>query len=110
MSAEKKARHDLDEYTKKQLVVFGLDLSRFTPSTQFWILAVSAMVSALLLSLLQEGVFAIDGFKFGGFATLRTTMTYCACAWVDRVSAGDTIRKGSMKNYFILSDVYTLVI
>lgn len=92
---------------KKELLVFGMNLSRFSSTTQFWILALSAMVSALLFSLLQEGVFAIEGFKFGGFATLLTTLTYCACAWVDRVSAGDVIRKGSLKNYFILS-VFTV--
>lgn len=52
---------------------------------------------------MQEGVFRSAAFKHSGTVTLCTTVTYCASALLERVRSGDTVRKGSWRDYFVLA-------
>ena len=57
----------------------------------------------MLFAALQEGVWRVEGFKFGGWMTVVTSATYCACAAAERAVAGERHRHGSLRDYAALS-------
>jgi len=89
---------------EEKLVLFGvLDISSWSEVNQATILAGGALSCSLLFAYLQEKVFLIPGFHFHGFMTLITTMTYCACAMVERIGTGDLERRALWRDYATLS-------
>ena len=85
------------------MVVLGYDISRWPSNQQFALLAGGHLVAALTFALLQEKVFLVPGFKFPGFMTLLTSMTYAALAFAERWLTNDAARKGKVVEYFILA-------
>jgi solute carrier family 35 (adenosine 3'-phospho 5'-phosphosulfate transporter), member B3 len=57
----------------------------------------SSIISALGFSTLQEKVFNIDGFTYGGWMTFITYCTYAACGWIETIMTGNYERHGSLK-------------
>ncbi len=49
------------------------------------------------------------GFKYSGFMTVLTTLTYMVCALVERWALNDMVRKGPWKEYCVLAVVTFLV-
>lgn len=45
------------------------------------------------------------GFSYSGFMTALTTATYMTCAAAERASTRDILRKGSLRDYALLSVV-----
>ena len=45
------------------------------------------------------------GFKYSGFMTVLTTVTYMLCAMLERWATRDTVRKGGLKDYAVLAVV-----
>lgn len=71
-----------------------------------YFLAGGAVLSYLGFTATQEGVFRSGGsagFQHGGMVTLVTTFVYCAAAFLERVRAGDVVRKGSWTDYVFLA-------
>mmetsp|Transcript_13082 Transcript_13082/g.45759 ORF Transcript_13082/g.45759 Transcript_13082/m.45759 type:complete len:358 (-) Transcript_13082:40-1113(-) len=91
----------------RELKVMGVNLTHASESVKFGVLAAGALVCAMTFAALQEKVFHIPGFRFGGYMTLLTTLTYCACATAERRTTGDTERLGSMRDYALVS-VFTM--
>mmetsp|Transcript_58689 Transcript_58689/g.187163 ORF Transcript_58689/g.187163 Transcript_58689/m.187163 type:complete len:271 (+) Transcript_58689:1336-2148(+) len=83
-------------------VLFGKEL-KMSRSAQFILLVGGSLVSAITFATLQEGVFLIEGFRFGGWMTLWTTISYALCGLCECVLTKDTVRKGKLSDYFILS-------
>jgi hypothetical protein len=74
---------------KQKLILFGLiDLTEWNETNQAIILAGGALMCSLSFAYMQEKVFLIPGFHYHGFMTLLTTLTYCACAMVERWFTG----------------------
>eukprot|EP00798_Chlamydomonas_sp_ICE-L_P005542 gene5542-4178_t len=69
----------------------------------FATLAVGSIISALGFSMLQEHVFRIDGFNFGGWMTFVTYVTYAACGWVETAVTRNNQRHGRIRDYFMIS-------
>ena len=71
-----------------------------------YFLAGGAVLSYLGFTATQEGVFRSGGsagFQHGGMVTLVTTFVYCAAGFLERVRAGDVVRKGSWTDYVFLA-------
>eukprot|EP00958_Prasinococcus_capsulatus_P027023 scaffold5169_cov366-Prasinococcus_capsulatus_cf.AAC.8 len=84
-------------------VVLGMTLPS-NRNAQFLILASGALVCSLGFAALQEGVFRIPGFKFAGWMTLVTSLTYAICGFAENyLMNGRIVRHASWKNYWILS-------
>ncbi len=49
------------------------------------------------------------GFKYSGFMTVLTTLTYMVCALIERYALNDMVRKGPWKEYAVLAVVTFLV-
>lgn len=81
----------------------GINLTHLPEGQKFGILALGALLSAMTFAALQEKVFLIEGFRFGGYMTLLTTITYVICASIERRASGNTERLGSLKDYALLS-------
>lgn len=93
---------------KDAIIVFGVNISRYTTGQQFGLLALGQLVAACAFALLQEQVFSIktdDGekFKYPGLMTILTTSTYFLCAALERHLKGEDRRKGEWKSYIKLS-------
>lgn len=89
-----------------RLVVFGIDLHRWLPweVAQMLALAGMAIVSSTLFAVMQEGVLYVPGFKFTGWMSTLTFITYAVCAGLERLqSPPDGPRVGSMQDYIKLS-------
>eukprot|EP00039_Didymoeca_costata_P006930 m.94680 g.94680 ORF g.94680 m.94680 type:complete len:190 (-) comp13456_c0_seq4:572-1141(-) len=71
---------------------------------QFMSYATGAILSALLFAVLQEKTYTIEGFTYGGFLTLLTSLTYCCTAFVQQLWLhGEVRRKASVMDYAKLS-------
>mmetsp|Transcript_20645 Transcript_20645/g.52908 ORF Transcript_20645/g.52908 Transcript_20645/m.52908 type:complete len:395 (-) Transcript_20645:184-1368(-) len=70
---------------------------------QFGVLAAGSLVSAIGFSTLQERVFRIPGFSYGGWMTVLTYITYTFCALSERVLTNDNKRNSSIKDYAMVS-------
>ena len=69
----------------------------------FTALAVGTLASALVFAALQERVFLVPGFHFGGYMTVLTQLTFALCALAERGVRGDLRRKAPLKLYLMLS-------
>eukprot|EP00656_Telonema_subtile_P001351 TRINITY_DN10614_c0_g1_i1.p1 TRINITY_DN10614_c0_g1~~TRINITY_DN10614_c0_g1_i1.p1 ORF type:complete len:393 (+),score=113.05 TRINITY_DN10614_c0_g1_i1:144-1322(+) len=84
--------------------IFGYDINLLPPQSKLPVVAGGALVSAIMFAWLQEMVFEVPGFKFGGFMSLLTSLTFVTCAAVELASKERlTERKGDLKDYLILS-------
>jgi len=81
----------------------GMSLARMSKKDLLGILSVSAILCSILFAALQEKVFLIDGFKYGGFMAFITTFVYYICAMLERWMSNDMERKGAMRDYALLS-------
>jgi len=95
---------------KEPIVVLGVNLSSYSLSQQFLVLALGQLVAACAFALLQEQVFTIkidddNKYRFPGLMTVLTTFTYTVCAAVERQQKSEGRRKGSMVSYVKLSFV-----
>ena len=84
-------------------VVFGVDLGWLSPSALFLVLCVGTVGSATVFSALQEKVFLVPGFKYGGFMTVVMTGCYVGYASLERVATGEGPRRGLVSNYALLA-------
>ena len=80
-----------------------LDLCCATEKTRFIMLAVGALVSAVGFAYLQEVAIREEGFKYFGYMTLLTSLTFAVCGQIERVATRDTQRVGLLMQYLILS-------
>ncbi|PNH07275.1 hypothetical protein TSOC_006291 [Tetrabaena socialis] len=74
-------------------------------TTLFAVLAVGSIASALGFSTLQEKVFNIPGFTYGGWMTFITYLTYSACGLAESVATRSYKRNASLRGY-IFSGTY----
>ena len=72
-------------------------------SQRFTVLTVCAIASAIGFAYLQEVAIREEGFKYYGYMTLLTSLTYMACGQVERIITRDTQRVGQLKQYLLLS-------
>ncbi|MEW5297529.1 MAG: hypothetical protein WDW36_000734 [Sanguina aurantia] len=72
-------------------------------SALFAALAVGSVITALGFSYLQELVFDIEGFKYGGWMTFLTWSTYAICGAVDLLANGNLTRNAALKDYALIS-------
>jgi len=70
---------------------------------RFAFLVVGALTFALIFAALQERVFLIDGFRFGGYMTLLTQIAFFVAATIERYVTGDLQRRAPWKLYVVLS-------
>jgi len=87
---------------KDEMNVLCFSLATLPEQLRLPIVAGGALLSAILFAWLQEMVFYIPGFKFGGFMALLTSLTFCLWAAIELKFQGWE-RKGEMKDYLILS-------
>ena len=71
-----------DNMPKEKLVLFGITCPD-NRAAQFAILTVGSLVCSIGFSALQEGVTRVPGFKFSGWMTLITTLSYAVCALIE---------------------------
>lgn len=74
-----------------------------TKAFQFGVLAAGSLVTAIGFSTLQERVFRIPGFSYGGWMTVLTYITFIFCAISERVLTNDNKRNSSVKDYALVS-------
>ncbi|KAL6762152.1 UAA transporter [Haematococcus lacustris] len=67
------------------------------------LLATGSIISALGFSTLQEGVFNIPGFKYGGWMTFLTYCTFAVCGWIEGLLTRSLTRHAAMKDFFTVS-------
>ena len=84
-------------------MVLCFDVSKLPENMQFTVLGCGALITAIGFAFLQEMAYNVPHFKFGGFMALLTSWTFCACAALERCIRGDMERKGSIKDYVLLS-------
>lgn len=89
------------------LRIFGFDISHVDERILLAFLTFFSLGSALGFSYLQEKVFRVEGFKFHGFMTFLTSVTYTVCGIVELFVTGDLKRKAPWFDYFLLS-IFTL--
>ena len=77
--------------------------ARAQPGPGFSTLALATLASALIFAALQERVFLVPGFHFGGYMTVLTQLTFALCAVAERGVRGDMRRKAPLKLYLLLS-------
>jgi len=88
---------------RKGPLLFGcLPLSDNRP-TLFAVLSVGTVFSAIAFSALQEYVFRIPNFRFGGWMTMWMYITYFCCATIERLANQDLGRRGSLQSYVIVA-------
>lgn len=58
---------------------------------------VRSIVSAIGFSALQEWVFKIPGFTYGGWMTFITYLTYATCGWIETAVTRNTQRHGHLR-------------
>jgi hypothetical protein len=114
------------ESKASDLLLFGVNIADWNARTRFLFLSAGALVCSLTFAALQEKVFLIEGnvagragscemkrslllgcpeFKYPGFMTVLTTLTYMACAMIERWAMKDTMRKAPLKDYALLAVV-----
>lgn len=69
----------------------------------FAILASGSILSAIGFSALQEWVFKIPGFQYGGWMTFITYVTFASCGLVETLLTRSTQRNGSLRDYALVS-------
>jgi len=84
-------------------VVFGFDLGWLSPSALFGVLSLGTVGSATVFSALQEKVFLVPGFSYGGFMTVVMTACYVGYASLERVVTREGPRRGLVSNYALLA-------
>lgn len=56
-----------------------------------------SIASALVFSTLQERVFNIPGFEYGGWMTFLTYLMYATCGWLEAVVTRDLNRRAPLR-------------
>uniref|UniRef100_A0A061S9Z2 Drug metabolite transporter superfamily n=1 Tax=Tetraselmis sp. GSL018 TaxID=582737 RepID=A0A061S9Z2_9CHLO len=84
-------------------VVLGLWTLNYGRRVQLIILSFGTIVSAIGFSSLQESVFRIPGFRFGGWMTFWMYVTYLCCSAFERLLTGDLMRHGRLRHYALAS-------
>ena len=74
-----------------------------TGRLRFAVLCCSAIGSAIGFAALQEGVWRVPDYKFGGYMTLLTALTMAVCGQLERMLTCDTSRRGPLLKYVQLS-------
>jgi adenosine 3'-phospho 5'-phosphosulfate transporter B3 len=69
----------------------------------FAMLACGSILSAIGFSALQEWVFKIPGFRYGGWMTFITYVTYASCGLAETLLTRNTQRNGSLRDYAVVS-------
>ncbi|GFR49477.1 hypothetical protein Agub_g11416, partial [Astrephomene gubernaculifera] len=69
----------------------------------FAALAIGSIASALGFSTLQEKVFNIEGFQYGGWMTFITYLTYSACGLAESLVTRSFKRHASLRDYALVS-------
>lgn len=59
-------------------------------------------------SALQESVFRVDGFVFGGWVTFITSVVSCACGGLELAAQGAHVRRGAWWEYAVLAGLIAL--
>ncbi|MES1921925.1 hypothetical protein MHBO_003453 [Bonamia ostreae] len=87
----------------KPFLFYGYDLSKWKKSSILLFLAIAHITCAIMFGLLQERVFRIPGFKFGGYMTIVTSATYVVCGALEMWLSGQFKFSGGLLNYGILA-------
>ncbi|GLI59764.1 hypothetical protein VaNZ11_001725 [Volvox africanus] len=74
-----------------------------SPTAFFMALAVGSIATALGFSTLQEKVFNIPGFTYGGWMTFITYLTYSACGLAESAATRSFKRNASLRDYALIS-------
>ncbi|GIM06920.1 hypothetical protein Vretimale_11162 [Volvox reticuliferus] len=69
----------------------------------FMALAIGSIATALGFSTLQEKVFNIPGFTYGGWMTFITYLTYSACGLAESAATRSFKRNASLRDYALIS-------
>lgn len=85
------------------VVVFGWNISSYSKTNQFIILAGGSLTCSLGFAFLQEKVTHIPGFSHYDLMTFLTTLTFTICGYLERFMMNDLKRKASLQSYFLLS-------
>jgi len=93
--------------SRKQVVMFGKDLSHLPEEKIFGILAGGALFCSLGFAFLQEKVTHIPEFSHYEFMTFLTTVSFTLCGAAERYITNDGQRRASLIEYAKLS-VFTM--
>lgn len=87
------------------MYVIGFPLHRAFPSStsRFFALSVTLLFASVSFAALQERAVYVPGFKFAGWMTTITCVTYAICAFVERLCGREFHRRGEMREYVKLS-------
>jgi adenosine 3'-phospho 5'-phosphosulfate transporter B3 len=77
--------------------------ARQAPEMLFIVLAAGSILSAIGFSALQEWVFKIPGFSYGGWMTFITYLTYAVCGWIETAFTQNSQRHGQLRDYALVS-------
>lgn len=95
---------DAQKAEAPKITLWGVNLSALSKQNLFMTFAAGALISAVVFSVLQEWIFSMPGFHFGGLVSLMTTLTYCGCAGLDgHLFLGGLQRNASIKEFLLLS-------
>ena len=84
--------------------LFGCNVGKLSPTVRYACVTGLLLVSSIVNSLVQERVFSTNGFHFGGFALLITSLTYALCASIElKLSDRAYVRKATLVEYLKLS-------
>lgn len=88
--------------------LWGIDIGAMSQKHLAMLLCGGALISAVVFTYLQEKIFTMPGFHFGGFVALMTSLTYCVCAGLDAYffldgGIGGFLKKATYKDFIILS-------
>ncbi|CAD7702490.1 unnamed protein product [Ostreobium quekettii] len=83
-------------------VIFGVRLGG-SRRLQFAALAAGALISSLGFSLLQESVFRVPGFSFGGWMTFWMYGSWVVCGFLEQNWNGGPQRRGSLVGYAVVA-------
>lgn len=88
-----------------KMYVLGFPLHRALQSSTSRLLALSVtlLCASVSFAALQERAVYVPGFKFAGWMTTITCLSYVSCAFVERLASRSMHRLGGMKDYFKLS-------
>mmetsp|Transcript_84876 Transcript_84876/g.274368 ORF Transcript_84876/g.274368 Transcript_84876/m.274368 type:complete len:844 (-) Transcript_84876:81-2612(-) len=88
-----------------RLVILGIPLHRFATSqhSQLMVLSATVLVASVTFAAVQERVLYVPGFRYTGWISTLTSLTYVLCSLLERRYSPEPRRLGSLWEYVKLS-------
>lgn len=85
--------------------ILGIPLHRLatSPPAQLLVLAATVLMASVFFAVVQERVLYVPGFRYTGWMTTLTSLTYVCCALAERTFSSETRRMAPFVEYMKLS-------